>query len=122
MFKGRYHGRLVHPGDLLPVLRRARVHGVERIMVTAGCLGEVREAVAMVGQAASGEFRDMLCTTVGVHPTRVQEFDEHVAGADGYMRELLEYARRHRELNIRAVGELGLGTAGQDADPHSALV
>lgn len=122
MFKGWYHGKLVHPEDLSSVLRRARAHGVERIMVTAGCLGEVREAVAMVRQHASDEFKGMLCTTIGVHPTRTSEFDEYPLGADAYMEELLTYARSHDGLNIRAVGEFGLGrTRPRHTPPPSAL-
>lgn len=110
MFKGWYHGKLVHSGDLSSVLTRARAHGVEHIMVTAGCLGEVKEAVALVKQyALSEEFKGMLCTTVGVHPTRTGEFDGYAAGADAYMEELVKYVRSHDELNIRAVGEFGLG-------------
>lgn len=110
MFKGTYHGRNVHANDLVHVLRRAKNYGVERIMITAGCLSEVQEAVALI-KGLEGEFPGMLATTVGVHPTRANEFEAHDEGPEAYLGELRRMGWRHKELSIAAVGEFGLGSA-----------
>jgi TatD DNase family protein len=108
MFQGQYHGRTVHSPDLRAVLQRAIENGVSRIMVTAGSLSEVKEATKLVSEMAV-EFPGMLATTVGVHPTRVSEFEQYEQGPDVYLQELRNLALRHAELNIVAIGEMGLG-------------
>lgn len=108
MFKGIYREKRVHQGDLRSVLQRARQCGVERIMVTAGSLTEVLEA-AQLTKDLELEFPGMLSTTVGVHPTRVSEISQYQDGPDVYIEELRSLARRHKELNIKAIGEFGLG-------------
>jgi len=108
MFKGVYHGRQVHAPDLYSVLQRAKGHGIDKIMVTAGTLEEAREAIQLV-RAYESVFPEMLSTTVGVHPTRCSEFDAFVHGANSYMEELITIARRHKEFKIKAIGEFGLG-------------
>jgi len=50
------------------MLHRAWDIGVEKIMVTAGCLKDVDEALLVCAKHTN------LCTTVGVHPTRCMEF------------------------------------------------
>ena len=107
MFKGMYHGRKAHVPDLVSVLRRAQQFGIDRIMITAGDLSEIHEATSLVKQM-SLEFPGMLSTTVGVHPTRASEFDSHPTGPTAYLQELVGLIRRHRELDIKAVGEFGL--------------
>ena len=110
MFKGVYRGRQAHVPDLSAVLQRAKDHGVSKIMVTAGALGEIREAIQMV-KTYEHVFPEMLSTTVGVHPTRCNEFDSFVHGANSYMEELIKIARRHKEFKIKAIGEFGLGNS-----------
>lgn len=106
MFKGIYHGRQVHSSDLRNVLERAKSFGIEKIMVTAGCLAEVRESIKLLEEVEE-EFPEMLSTTVGVHPTRCNEFDEY-SSANNYMEELLTFARQHKKFKIKAIGEFGL--------------
>eukprot|EP00959_Pyramimonas_sp_CCMP1952_P274583 5740112-Pyramimonas_sp.AAC.2 len=43
MYQGEYHGKQAHDGDMDAVLNRAWAAGVERVMVTAGQLSEVKE-------------------------------------------------------------------------------
>ena len=52
MYQGEYHGKQAHDGDIDTVLNRAWAAGVERIMVTAGQLSEVKE----VGMAAPWRY------------------------------------------------------------------
>ena len=110
MFKGVYHGRQVHVSDLRAVLQRAKDHGISKIMVTAGTLEEAREAIQLVCEYEN-VFPEMLSTTVGVHPTRCNEFDLFAHGANSYMEELIQIARRHKEFKVKAIGEFGLGNS-----------
>jgi TatD DNase family protein len=107
MFKGIYHGKRAHVPDLVSVLRRAQQLGIDHVMVTAGSLADIHEATLLIEQV-SFEFPGMLGTTVGVHPTRVSEFESHPTGPTAHLQELIGLIRRHRELNIKAVGEFGL--------------
>ena len=107
MFKGMYYGKKVHMPDLISVLRRAQQFGIDRIMVTAGSLSEIHKATLLV-QQVSLEFPGMLSTTVGVHPTRVSEFQSHPNSPNAYLQESIGLIRRHRELDIKAIGEFGL--------------
>ncbi|KAI3994083.1 hypothetical protein MKX01_012340, partial [Papaver californicum] len=70
MFKGLYHGKQCHIGDLAVVLGRAWSSGVDRIIVTGGSLEESREALAIA------ETNGRLFCTVEVHPTRCKEFED----------------------------------------------
>ncbi|GJZ27509.1 putative deoxyribonuclease TATDN1 [Tanacetum coccineum] len=70
MFKGVYNGKQCHLPDIAHVLARAWTAGVDRIIVTGGSLEESKEALAIA------ETDARLFCTVGVHPTRCNEFDE----------------------------------------------
>ena len=70
------------------VLSRSRGAGVEKIIVTAGCLSDVNDALQLCEQ-----YPD-LYTTVGVHPTRCGELD---ADPKGYLAELSSIANRNRD-------------------------
>ncbi len=110
---GIYHGKQKHESDLALVLERAALHGVEAIIVTAGCLEEVEAAQDFIArqsqfaQERSGEGRPPCCrllTTVGVHPTRCLEFGDP---EDSHIHiEKLSKLLRGRE--VCAIGELGL--------------
>lgn len=108
MFKGVYHGRAAHAPDLPSVLRRAQHAGVERVIVTAGCVAEAHEAVALCRELAT-DFPGMLTATVGVHPTRSCELVQHAGGPEACLQDLAALLARHRDLAISAIGELGLG-------------
>lgn len=103
MFQGEYRGSAKHPADLESVLERARAHGVDRVVVTAGTLADAREALAFVAD------REGLFTTVGVHPTRCGEFESAPEGADAHEAALREVLRDGvAAKKVVAVGECGL--------------
>jgi TatD DNase family protein len=106
-------------------------------MVTAGRLQEIKEALELVDKhgttlistlarsrvlmllmlvALTRHWRtntDRLYTTVGVHPTRCDEFEKWEGGAEDYLRQLLALALSDEgkpHPKIVAVGEFGLGT------------
>lgn len=103
-FRGHYNGKQYHPDDFEAVLGRAWEAGVERVMVTAGRLQEVKEALQLVDK------HDRLYTTVGVHPTRCDEFEAWEGGAEDYLQQLLALALPEGKPHpkIVAVGEFGL--------------
>lgn len=102
-------GKRAHLEDLKAVLARAHQVGVQKLMITAGCLEEVQKAVALVQELRQMCPHMQFGTTVGVHPTRASELEGEGGGrSDAYIEQLLGFARRHRELGIRAIGEFGL--------------
>ncbi|KAL4236646.1 TatD DNase [Mactra antiquata] len=100
VFRGLYRGKQAHEDDFVDMLKRAKDVGLEKIMVTAGCLKDAVEAVELVKK------HDELYTTIGCHPTRCGEFNEN-NDPDGYMNKLLDIAAQNKD-KIVAVGELGL--------------
>jgi hypothetical protein len=76
MFAGNYRGKQKHPSDFDAVLTRGRAAGVEKIIVTAGCISDAKEALALCASHAD------LFLTVGCHPTRCNEYAE--AGTEAY--------------------------------------
>ncbi|XP_052776203.1 deoxyribonuclease TATDN1-like isoform X2 [Mya arenaria] len=100
VFRGVYRGKTHHEDDFLDVLKRASDVGVEKIMVTAGCMEDVKEATELV------KSHDHLYTTIGCHPTRCSEFEKS-GDPDGYMNQLLDIAAQNKG-KVVAVGEFGL--------------
>ena len=83
MFQGQYNGTAYHEPDLDAVLARAWGAGVEKIVITAGTLGESRAALALA------RTDERLFCTVGVHPTRCAEFEAFPEGPDAYLAALV---------------------------------
>ena len=107
-----------HEADLPAVLDRAWAAGVSRIIITATNAAEAHQALALArtdGESSlsrrlaylqrcarsspsrvptkakpsrTGGAAERLFCTVGVHPTRCGEFDDHPGGPDAYMAEL----------------------------------
>ena len=102
MYSGQYNGSSKHPPDLESVLERAKVAGVEKMMVTGGNLEESKRAVEL-----SQNHPGLLYATVGCHPTRCGEFVSHDQGDEDYLRSLLELINNNRDTVV-AVGECGL--------------
>ncbi|XP_045157569.2 deoxyribonuclease TATDN1-like [Mercenaria mercenaria] len=100
VFRGVYRGKRHHEDDFLDMLKRAKDVGMEKIMVTAGCLKDAKEAVELVQQ------HDNLYTTIGCHPTRCGDFEKS-GEPDGYMNKLLDIAVQNKH-KVVAVGEFGL--------------
>lgn len=86
--------------DFKDMLQRAKDVGVKKIMVTAGCLRDAKEAVELVKE------HDGLYTTIGCHPTRCGEFEKS-GDPDKYMADLLSIATQYKD-KIVAYGECGL--------------
>jgi len=118
MFAGEYNGKQRHAEDVQAVLRRARAVGVTRSIITAGNLEESVKSlnyVILAPPSSEKGFEDGtdssndngLYSTVGVHPTRCNEFAEKGAQivVDQLDALLLEGRRAGK---VVAVGECGL--------------
>ncbi|AEE78942.1 unnamed protein product [Arabidopsis thaliana] len=102
MFKGLYHGKNCHVPDIATVLNRAWSAGVDRIIVTGGSLEESREALAIA------ETDGRLFCTVGVHPTRCNEFEES-GDPEKHYQALFSLAKEGMQKGkVVAIGECGL--------------
>ncbi|KAF7992898.1 hypothetical protein HCN44_005679 [Aphidius gifuensis] len=100
MYQGIYHGTQKHQADLDVVLKRSWDNNLSRIIITAGSLDESRQALVL----ARTDSR--LFTTVGVHPTRCNIFEES-GDPDNYLKSMTELALANRD-KIIAIGEMGL--------------
>ncbi|BFG06175.1 putative deoxyribonuclease TATDN1 [Drosophila madeirensis] len=98
MFQGCYGGTQKHAADLDIVLQRAWQQGMQKIIVTAGCLNDVDEALELTKKD------ERLYTTVGTHPTRCKEF---LPDPEGYYNQLRAKIEANRD-KVLAVGECGL--------------
>ncbi|EYU18106.1 hypothetical protein ABFS82_10G060300 [Erythranthe guttata] len=102
MFRGMYNGKQYHVADIATVLSRAWSAGVDRIIVTGGSLMESKEALAIA------ETDARLFCTVGVHPTRCNEFDDS-GDPEKHYEALLSLAKEGVEKGkVVAIGECGL--------------
>uniref|UniRef100_A0A7C8ZS24 Uncharacterized protein n=1 Tax=Opuntia streptacantha TaxID=393608 RepID=A0A7C8ZS24_OPUST len=102
MFKGIYNGKQCHASDIQAVLSRAWSAGVDRIIVTGGSLEDSKEALAIA------QTDGRLFCTVGVHPTRCNEFEES-GDPEKHFQELLALAKEGVEKGkVVAIGECGL--------------
>ncbi|KAL6559136.1 hypothetical protein OROHE_006505 [Orobanche hederae] len=102
MFRGMYNGKQHHVADIAAVLSRAWNAGVDRIIVTGGSLEESKEALAIA------ETDARLFCTVGVHPTRCNEFDDS-GDPEDHFKALLSLAKEGVEKGkVVAIGECGL--------------
>lgn len=72
-FRGIYHGKQKHQEDILSVLERGKEMGVQRQIVTAGCLDDSIEALKLV-RLLRPKYE--IFSTVGVHPTRANELKD----------------------------------------------
>lgn len=98
MFRGCYGGSTKHPDDYNIVLERAWQHGLQKIIITSGCLSDVDEALKLVAKD------ERLYTTVGAHPTRCREF---VKDPEQYYNDLRSRLKGNPQ-KVVAVGECGL--------------
>ncbi|KAI8994815.1 hypothetical protein BDB01DRAFT_846818 [Pilobolus umbonatus] len=98
MFKGVYRSKQSHT-----MYERAQKAGVEKIFITGTHLVDSKEAI---DEIETHEKSGLLYSTVGCHPTRSTEFDEHPNGPQAYFDELLQLARS--SSSVVAIGECGL--------------
>lgn len=100
VFKGIYRGKKVHDNDFHHVLNRAFEVGMDKIIVTAGCKDDITEALEII------KNNDKLYCTVGVHPTKCNEFDSYDNPMD-YLSILKAFIDENKG-QVVALGELGL--------------
>ncbi|XP_017148174.1 putative deoxyribonuclease TATDN1 [Drosophila miranda] len=98
MFQGCYGGSQKHVADLDIVLKRAWQQGLQKIIITAGCLKDVDEALELTAKD------ERLYTTVGTHPTRCDEFLPDPEGYYDQLRSKIE----SNPSKVLAIGECGL--------------
>ncbi|EKM61307.1 uncharacterized protein PHACADRAFT_168741 [Phanerochaete carnosa HHB-10118-sp] len=103
VFRGYHHGKKKHEDDFEDMLKRSQAAGLKSMIITGGSLPESREALELSRQHG-------LYTTVGCHPTRSGEFEQHTDGPDGYLKELDELIEGNLKGKGRVVcvGECGL--------------
>lgn len=103
MYQGDYHGKTYHTEDMTHVLARSWESGLDKIIVTSGTLQEAQRALALC------RHYDNLYTTVGVHPTRGDEWASHEKGPEAYMHELeMVIQDGLTDGKVVAIGECGL--------------
>lgn len=102
MFRGVYGGSNKHPDDYAQVLQRSFDTGLDKIIITVGTLSEIDEAVEL-----TKAHPERLFTTLGVHPTRCNEFEKDGIDPDTYYQNMCQKLEEHKE-HIVALGELGL--------------
>ncbi|KAL0491267.1 deoxyribonuclease TATDN1 [Acrasis kona] len=109
MFTGVYHDKKAHEDDFKSVLERSKRANVNKIIITGTTLSDSREAIQLArkfNQLNDDNFPKLFCT-VGVHPTRCNEFEEQ--GADQYLSDLLDLVLDGRkDGTVVAIGECGL--------------
>ncbi|UDD59996.1 hypothetical protein AFCA_007421 [Aspergillus flavus] len=104
-FQGIYRGKQYHEPDFAEVLKRAKEHGCEKIMLTTMTLPGAHENLKVVKQ-----FPDMCTMTLGVHPYHAGEIYAENNGS-GYLqnlRKLGETLRAENPSPLVAFGEIGL--------------
>ncbi|XP_063932380.1 deoxyribonuclease TATDN1-like [Zophobas morio] len=105
MFKGIYHGKTCHPGDLSSVLKRSFNSGLEKLIITGGDLKESEKALSLC------YLDERLYCTVGCHPTRCLEFETFPSShsSESYYHNLLALAKLGiQQGKVVACGECGL--------------
>lgn len=101
MYSGIYNGSKKHDPDLIQVLDRSWKAGLSKIIITAGNLEESKKALEI------SQSEPRLYSTVGCHPTRCNEFEEHDGGADSYLQKLKDIINTGNN-KVVAIGECGL--------------
>lgn len=99
MFRGIYHGSQKHHDDFADMLCRSKENGVEKIIVTGGSLEDSKAALELAKKYEN------LYSTVGCHPTRCKEFNDHPGGPTKYLSEMEDLISSDK---VVAIGELGL--------------
>jgi TatD DNase family protein len=106
--RGTYHGKNRHEPDFDAVLSRAENAGVKHLVLTAGTLRESKEAVETVRRLRQANASISLYCTVGVHPTRCNEFNDS-GDPNKHLQELIAAALDgEKDGVVCAVGEMGL--------------
>mmetsp|Transcript_26959 Transcript_26959/g.39667 ORF Transcript_26959/g.39667 Transcript_26959/m.39667 type:complete len:316 (+) Transcript_26959:376-1323(+) len=100
MFQGIYNDKQKHEPDWESIKERAAVNGVEKMIGVSGSLEDSRQSLAVAQQNSN------IFSTVGVHPTRCNEFEES-GDAEAHL-EALAALVGEGGANVVAIGEIGL--------------
>ncbi|KAK4336730.1 hypothetical protein RND71_043631 [Anisodus tanguticus] len=103
MYQGIYNTSQKHCPDLKNVLQRAWNTGLEKVIITSGCVEDVEKSIEII----KNNENFSLYTTVGCHPTRCTAFDEINDEGETYLNKL-EKLYTENKKKIVAIGELGL--------------
>jgi TatD DNase family protein len=108
MFQGTYNDKVAHASDFDHVLTRAKNAGVLKIMATGTTLEDSKTSIELarkINQQNRSDF-PLIKTTVGVHPTRCNEFEQD---PDEHLKQLLSLAQEgQKDGTVAAIGECGL--------------
>ncbi|KAJ5686879.1 hypothetical protein N7536_009498 [Penicillium majusculum] len=103
-FQGIYRGKQYHEPDFAEVLKRAREHGCEKIMLTTMTLEGAKQNLQAVR-----EFPTMCKMTLGVHPYHAAEiYEQPESQYLNELRELGETLMAENPSPLAAFGEIGL--------------
>lgn len=101
MFRGIYRGARKHVDDFEHMLNRAKENGIGAIIITGGSLSDSMEALDLAKQYKN------LYSTVGCHPTRCNELEQHPNGPMDYLEKMKQLALNNRS-KVVSMGEMGL--------------
>ncbi|CAO3660474.1 unnamed protein product [Rhizopus stolonifer] len=90
--------------DFALILERAKKANVKKLFITGTNLSESKEAIEYI-ESNPEQAKGFLYSTVGCHPTRCSEFEEHPGGPEVYYEELLKLVQSE---SVIAIGECGL--------------
>ena len=96
MYKGIYNGKTAHESDVGKVVERAIERHVDKMMITGTCMDDIVEAITLIRELQE-KFPNRLYTTVGVHPTRCNEFVS-VTSDEAHREKLLEIISENRDI------------------------
>ena len=107
MFRGVYNGKQKHDADWPLILERAAATGVVKMIGVSGSLEDSRQSIEVASQ------HDNIFASVGVHPTRCNEFEESgdpQAHLDALKQLVLSDKAEAgaQAANVVAIGEIGL--------------
>ncbi|EER07502.1 Deoxyribonuclease tatD, putative [Perkinsus marinus ATCC 50983] len=106
MFKGVYHGgSQKHKPDYAAVVSRAFQGGCKKLLLCGGSLNDSIQAVELCKEL-DPDGGKLFCT-VGVHPTRVGEFENEDTSAEAHFGALRKLIAANLD-RVAAIGEMGL--------------
>ncbi|EKM83928.1 hypothetical protein AGABI1DRAFT_33246, partial [Agaricus bisporus var. burnettii JB137-S8] len=103
VFRGIYHGKQKHQDDLDEMKKRCEAASVKSLIITGTSLRDSHHAIQLAKE--NGFY-----ATVGCHPTRSTDFDNHTDGPQAYLEGLdtLISENLTGRGRVVALGELGL--------------